>query len=147
MSNFSAAIQTFNFENDQPIRIIIGDDGEPHWIGADVCRALQIRNSSDALSRLDDDERGEVGIADVTGRKQDQIAITESGVYSLIIRSRTERSKSFRRWVTSEVLPAIRKTGKYEMSRPLTEEEEDDRTTMLLETMLRDHRKVLALQK
>jgi prophage antirepressor-like protein len=111
-----SAIQTFNFDADHPIRVIIGDDGEPRWIGTDVCRALGIKTTQNAYQRLDDDEKG-VHTVDTPGGPQELIIINESGVYSLIMRSRTERAKAFRKWVTSEVLPAIRQTGRYEMVR------------------------------
>lgn len=102
-----------HFFADQPVRSI-ERGGEPWFVGLDVCRVLKIANSRDALSRLDDYERDDVGITDAIGREQATIMINESGLYSLILRSRTPAAKAFKRWVTTEVLPAIRKTGRYE---------------------------------
>jgi len=87
-------------------------NGEPWRVLADVCKVLEIRNSRDAGDRLDDDERGSV-LVDTLGGLQSMTAINESGLYSLILTSRKPSAKRFKKWVTSEVLPAIRKTGGY----------------------------------
>jgi len=106
------ALQVFETEDNFDFRII-DRDGEPWFVLADVCRALEIANPRDAASRLDDDEKDAVGIADTIGRQQSQTIINESGLYSLILSSRKEGAKKFKKWVTSEVLPSIRKTGAY----------------------------------
>lgn len=82
------------------------------FVAADVCRALEISNSRDAVARLDDDEKG-VGSADTLGGKQGMQIINEPGLYTLVLGSRKPEAKTFKRWVTHEVLPAIRKTGSY----------------------------------
>ncbi|WP_127078355.1 BRO family protein [Rhodomicrobium lacus] len=105
-----SAVTAFDFE-ELPVRVILRD-GQPWFILADVCRVLDIANSRDAASRLDEDEKG-VGTTDTLGGKQSQITINESGLYSLILTSRKENAKRFKKWVTSEVLPAIRRTGEY----------------------------------
>jgi prophage antirepressor-like protein len=87
-------------------------DGEPWFVAKDVCDILNISNSSDALSRLDDDEKG-VANTDTLGGKQEMAIINESGLYSLILTSRKPEAKAFKKWITSEVLPTIRKTGSY----------------------------------
>jgi hypothetical protein len=87
----------------------------PWFCGKDVCEALSISNHKDALSRLDDDEKDGVGITDPMGRSQTATFINESGLYNLIFQSRKPEAKSFRKWVTSEVLPTLRSTGKYEL--------------------------------
>ena len=92
-------------------------DGEPWFIAADVCEALAISNNRDALSRLDDDEKG-VANTDTPGGQQQMTIINESGLYSLILTSRKPEAKKFKKWVTSEVLPAIRRTGRYEQAAP-----------------------------
>ena len=86
--------------------------GDPWFVAKDVCECLDLANSRDAVSRLDDDEKG-VGKADTLGGSQDMTLISESGLYTLIMRSNKPEAKVFRKWVTSEVLPSIRKTGKY----------------------------------
>lgn len=80
----------------------------------DVCRVLDISNHNDAMSTLDEDEKG-VAISDPLspGGAQQVRTVSESGLYALIFRSRKEQAKVFRRWVTGEVLPAIRRTGSY----------------------------------
>ena len=83
----------------------------------DVCAALGITNNRDALSHLDDDEKGVV-IADTLGGKQRMTTVSESGLYLLILRSRKPEAKVFRRWVTQEVLPSIARTGGYIMTKP-----------------------------
>ena len=94
------------------VRAVIGPDGEPRFVAADVCRVLDIGNVSDAVRRLDDDERGLDSI-DTPNGCQFMTLVTESGLYSLVMGSRKPEAKRFKRWVTSEVLPAIRKTGSY----------------------------------
>lgn len=96
-----------------PIDVVTDEDGAPWFVGRQVCKVLGIRNSKDALGRLDDDERRGVGIADLIGRVQEQTTINEPGIYSLILRSRKPEAKRFKRWVTHEVLPQIRRTGSF----------------------------------
>ena len=90
-------------------------DGEPWFVLADVCRELDIKNVSDAASRLDEDEKG-IAQTDTLGGRQNVRIINESGLYSLILRSDKPAAKKFKKWVTSEVLPSIRKTGGYSIS-------------------------------
>ena len=89
-------------------------DGEPLFYLVDVCKVLDIQNPSKVAQRLDDDERTKLEL----GRQGETNFITESGLYAVILRSDKPNAKSFRRWVTSEVLPSIRKTGGY--NKPLT---------------------------
>lgn len=92
-------------------------EGEPWFVLADVCKVLEIRNSGDAAARLDDDEKADVGITDTSSggvqQSRSMIVINESGLYSLIMTSRKPQAKRFKKWVTAEVLPTIRKTGSY----------------------------------
>ena len=90
-------------------------DGNPWFVGKDVCEALTIGNNRMALERLDDDEKG-VSSIDTPGGNQELSIINESGLYSLILTSRKPEAKKFKKWVTSEVLPAIRKTGSYSLA-------------------------------
>jgi hypothetical protein len=94
-----------------------GTPSSPLFVAADVCAALEIKNNRDAVDALDDDEKG-VAIADTPGGKQNVTVITESGLYALIFKSRKESARRFRRWVTQEVLPAIRKEGFYVPTAP-----------------------------
>jgi len=107
-------------ENCQLRTALIG--GIPHFVARDVCDALDISNSRDAVAQLDNDERADVGITDTSSiRKPGQRAtqtmacITESGLYALIFTSRKPAARAFRKWVTSVVLPALRRTGMYSM--------------------------------
>lgn len=96
---------------DHPVRII-EQDGEPWFVAKDVCEILEIRNSRSSIALLDEDERG-VHSMDTPSGKQEMTVVSEAGLYSLILKSRKPEAKAFRRWVTHEVLPAIRKTGAY----------------------------------
>ncbi|EZH67913.1 hypothetical protein DH09_08295 [Bacillaceae bacterium JMAK1] len=107
--------KVFDYQNKQVRTVII--DEEVWFVAKDVCEVLEIRNSRDAVNRLDDDEKGVVN-TDTLGGSQAIQAINESGLYSLIFTSRKKEAKSFKKWVTKDVLPAIRKTGKYDQSKP-----------------------------
>lgn len=87
-------------------------DGEPWFVAADVCHALDIGNPSDALNRLDDDERTLVSIEGASNGKPVN-GVNEPGLYSLVLGSRKPEAKAFKRWITHEVIPAIRKHGGY----------------------------------
>jgi prophage antirepressor-like protein len=106
---------TFNQSN-QPIRVEVINN-EPWFVAKDVCMAIAIEKHRDAMSRIDDDERGSV-VVDTLGGRQSMTAVNESGLYNLIFQSRKPEAKSFRKWVTSEVLPSIRKTGGYKPGLP-----------------------------
>lgn len=104
--------------NTNAIRIVMKDD-DPWFVAADVCAVLDIKNPSDAIKALDDDEclTLDIGEGQKIGRggAQKFNIINESGLYALILRSRKPEARKFRKWVTSEVLPSIRKTGQYVM--------------------------------
>ncbi|ELH0989206.1 ORF6C domain-containing protein [Staphylococcus pseudintermedius] len=106
-------LQTFNFE-ELPVRTLTVDD-EPYFVGKDVANILGYSNTRDALNRHVDNEDKDVVKLDTLGGKQNQTLINESGLYSLIFSSKLDSAKRFKRWVTSEVLPAIRKTGTYQV--------------------------------
>jgi len=99
---------------------VVGDSENPLFVAKDVCNALGLTNVSDSLSKLDDDEKG-IEIIDTLGGSQKMSVITESGLYALIMRSNKKESKLFRKWVTGEVLPSIRKTGSYEKPMSMAE--------------------------
>lgn len=90
----------------------IEQNGEPWFVAADVCRALEIANSRDALTRIDEDEKGVV-LTDTRGGAQTVATVNEPGLYSLVLGSRKPEAKAFKRWITHEVIPSIRKTGGY----------------------------------
>ena len=107
-----AKVFTFNASN-QNIRVQM-KDGEPWFVAKDVCDALTIGNSRDAVNRLDDDEKAMSVLPTQFGDKEMNL-VSESGLYNLIFQSRKPEAKAFRKWVTSEVLPTLRKTGRYEL--------------------------------
>ena len=88
-------------------------NGQPWFVAVDVCRALEIQNHKDAIRRLDDDEKSGVVLTDPHGRAQETNCINEPGLYSLVLGSRKPEAKAFKRWVTHEVIPSIRKHGAY----------------------------------
>lgn len=100
-------IKTWNYENSE-IRTI-EKNGEPWWVLADVCKALEISNPSKVAQRIDEDERSNFKL----GRQGEAVVINESGLYAVILRSDKPQAKPFRKWVTSEVLPTIRRHGAY----------------------------------
>lgn len=109
-------LSTFSFES-KPIRTL-AINNEPWFVAKDLCNAINISNYRDAIERLDEDEKG-VALTDTLGGQQEMNIVSESGMYTLILRCRDAVKKGsvphrFRKWVTAEVLPAIRKTGKYE---------------------------------
>jgi prophage antirepressor-like protein len=110
-SQGATAPTVFKFQETHQLRVI-AIEGEPWFIAVDVCKVLDITNNRNAFARLDDDEKG-VCLMDTLGGKQKASIINESGLYPLILGSRKPEAKPFKRWVTHEVLPAIRKTGRY----------------------------------
>lgn len=103
-------LQIFNNEEFGEVRtVLVGN--EPMFCLADICRALDISNPSKVAQRLDEDERTKLEL----GRAGETNFITESGLYAVILRSDKPNAKKFRKWVTAEVLPSIRKTGSYSM--------------------------------
>lgn len=103
--------QLFNFKGQQVRTVTIND--EPYFVGKDVAMILGYSNTRDTLSRHVDDEDKGVAKLDTLGGRQNQTIINESGLYSLILGSKLPTAKEFKHWVTSEVLPAIRKHGAY----------------------------------
>jgi len=108
------SLQIYTFQN-RPVRVA-GSPDAPLFVAADVCRILEIANPRDAVSSLEDDEKLTVANPDgQTGHGGAQFfnVVTESGLYALVFKSRKPEAKAFQKWVTSEVLPSIRKTGAY----------------------------------
>lgn len=102
-------LQIFNYQ-DTPVRTVLVDD-EPWFVLADLCKVLGIRQYR--TDRLDDDMIRNHPIVDSLGRTQNSTVVSESGMYEVVIRSDKSEAAAFRRWITTEVLPAIRKTGGY----------------------------------
>lgn len=116
----SADLTPFLFE-DHPVRTI-QQGGQPWFVAADICRCLEIKQATRAVENLDEDERAEVSLTHTSSNDvvQDRsfLIVSESGLYALILRSRKAVTPGtvqhrFRKWITSEVIPAIRKTGGY----------------------------------
>lgn len=109
-------IQVFQSAQFGQVRTTIRD-GEPWFVAADVCKVLEIGNPSQALANLDDDEKMTIsnneGHSGQRGGAQMMNIINEPGLYSLVIRSRKPEAKAFKRWITHEVIPSIRKSGGY----------------------------------
>lgn len=103
-------LQIFSYEG-QEVRTV-QKDGAPWWVLRDVCDVLDINNSRMVAERLDEDEKG-VSTIDTLGGEQELTVISESGLYNVILLSRKPQAKKFKRWVTHEVLPSIRKVGLY----------------------------------
>ena len=111
--------QIFSKENLGSVRTIFANN-EVWFCAKDVCGILEIKNVTQAVQRLDEDERSMFNI----GRQGNTNFVNESGLYTLILRSDKKEAKPFRKWITSEVIPAIRKTRKYEeKKKPLTQAE------------------------
>lgn len=121
MNNAKNAVRVFQFEDSAKVRTItIGN--EIWFVAKDVCAVLGLSNPRVAVSTLDEDEKG-VRKVYTPGGTQETNIISESGLYALVIRSNKPNAKRFRKWVTQEVLPSIRRTGKYEA--PAAPEEEE----------------------
>ncbi|HCJ0463683.1 phage antirepressor protein [Acinetobacter baumannii] len=102
-------VSVFNF-NQNEVRTIVKEDGEIWFVLSDVCNVLEIGNPSDAARRLDNDE---VTLDTIEGNHRPTNLVNESGLYSLVLTSRKPEAKQFKKWVTSDVLPSIRKNGGY----------------------------------
>lgn len=112
MTNLAA----FSF-NDNQVRVLM-IDGEPWFVVKDLCKTLDISNPSQALSRLDEDEKRSLSYSEVIILSDNPdttrlLAVSESGMFALVLSSRKPEARPFRKWVTSEVLPSIRKSGTY----------------------------------
>ena len=138
-------IQVFNY-NSVEVRTI-QNDGEPWFVLRDVCNVLGLGTPARVAERLDPDEVSQTHITDSMGRQQETTIINESGLYNVILRSDKPEAKPFRKWVTSEVLPTIRRHGLY--ATPDTVEKmlaDPDTTIKLLETIKQERAARLALE-
>lgn len=105
-------IQTFDFHN-APVHTLTDENGEPWFIAKDVCDILELNNVSQALARLDADEKSSIILNDGTPGNPNRAIVSESGLYALTLASRKTEAREFKRWVTHRVLPSIRKHGIY----------------------------------
>lgn len=108
------SIQAFDNSEFGQLRVIQDEGGEPWFVAKDVCDALELSNVTVALQRLDDDERAKCNL----GRQGDTNVVNEAGLYTLILGSKKKEAHAFKRWVTHDVLPSIRKSGGYMVARP-----------------------------
>lgn len=104
-------MQIFNYKRNQVRTVEL--NSEPWFVLKDVCAVLELGSAHKVADRLDEDERNQIPLTDAIGRKQETTIISESGLYNVILRSDKPEAKPFRKWVTAEVLPSIRKTGGY----------------------------------
>ncbi|MFD3263220.1 BRO family protein [Phenylobacterium ferrooxidans] len=122
---------------------VINRDGTPWFVLADICGVLLMGNPSMAASRLDEDEKGISIVDTLLGGPQQVVVINESGLYSLVLTSRKPAAKRFKKWVTAEVLPTIRRTGGYSQTssvdaiREAVDAAFHERLPMLIETIIR----------
>lgn len=135
-------IQVFSNSEFGQIRAIKDESGDPLFIAVDVCQALGLGQVTNALRRLDDDERTLISI-----KGHDVNAVNESGLYSLVLSSRKPEAKAFKRWVTHEVLPAIRKDGGYMVARDETPEETMARAVIMAQSTMERQKARIAAQE
>lgn len=110
------SIQVFENSEFGAIRVIKDEDGEPWFVASDIAKALGYGDATHMTRRLDDDEKG-LRLVETPGGEQQMTVITEAGMYSAILGSKVDGAKRFKRWVTHEVLPAIRRDGGYMVAR------------------------------
>ena len=128
------------FENSEFGAVRVVDmNGEPWFVARDVCECLELGNPRTSIALLDEDEKG-VHTMDTPGGAQEMSIVSEAGLYSLILRSRKPEAKAFKRWITHEVLPAIRKHGGYLTPAKLEEALTDPDTIIRLATNLKAER-------
>ena len=128
-------LQNFVFGNKQ-VRVL-EKNNEPWFVAKDVCDVLEIKNNRDAVNRLDEDEK-DVASTDTLGGSQSLTVINEPGLYTLILGSRKVEAKAFKRWVTHEVIPSIRKHGAYMTPETIQKVLTDPDTIIQLATNLKE---------
>lgn len=135
-------LQIFTYES-REVRTVMRD-GEPWFVLKDVCRVLDIADHKVVARRLEKDEVCQIPLADSMGRKQDTTIINESGLYNVILRSDKPEAKPFRKWVTAEVLPSIRRTGSYSTDQTLPDSQKAYQLVVEAEAKLNNSRARLA---
>lgn len=119
-------------------------NGEPWFVAADVCKALDLNNNRMAIERLDADEKG-VSSIDTPGGKQELTIVNEPGLYALVLGSRKPEAKAFKRWITHDVIPTIRKHGAYMTPETIEKVLSDPDTIIKLATDLKEERERTAI--
>lgn len=144
-------LKIWNYNNSEVRTVTVNN--EPWWVLTDVCKVLELSNATKVAQRLEEDERSNFKL----GRQGEATIINESGLYSVILRSDKPQAKPFRKWVTSEVLPSIRKTGMYATDELLNNpdlaikaftalKEEREKTKALTETVAIQQQQILELK-
>lgn len=128
----------FDFDNHQ-LNVVINEANEPLFIAKDICDILDLKNPTQAMNQLDDDEKLTY-VLDRSGQKRTVNLLTESGLYSLVLRSNKPEAKKFKKWITSEVLPSIRKHGAYITENKLDELLGNPDLIISLATQLKEER-------
>lgn len=139
-------LQIFNNKEFGEIRTVV-IDSEPWFVGKDVAEALGYSNSRKAIQDHvdDEDKRDGVTIRDAIGREQNPIVINESGLYSLVLSSKLQTAKQFKRWITSEVIPSVRKNGGYISGQEnLTDEELLSKALLVAQNKIADRDRIIA---
>ncbi|MGK4034064.1 phage antirepressor [Pediococcus acidilactici] len=132
-------LQNFNFEGNEVRTVLI--NGEPYFVGKDIADVLGYLNTRDALSKhVDEEDKNSVAIHDGKKGNPNQVVINESGMYSLVLSSKLPNAKKFKRWVTNEVLPSIRKHGAYMTDEKIEEALLNPDTIINLATQLKEER-------
>ncbi|WP_402465674.1 phage antirepressor KilAC domain-containing protein [Isoptericola aurantiacus] len=117
----STSLTPFDFDG-QAVRVVTDEQGEPWFVLADLCRILSIANVGNVLARLADDEKGSIRLTDGTPGTPNRATVNEAGMWTVILRSDSPAAEPVRRWVTHDVLPAIRKTGSYAVAPALPQD-------------------------
>jgi len=110
----ATSVQVFNNEQFGEVRVAVNETGEPIFCLADLCKVLDL-TATKVSQRLSDDVLSKHPIVDSLGRKQQASFVNEDGMYDVVLDSRKPEARVFRKWITSEVLPSLRKNGKYEL--------------------------------
>ena len=132
-------IKQFVYDDILPVRVI-DQDGEPYFVLRDVCEVLEISQPTRVAERLDEDEVRLTHVTDSLGREQQTYIVNESGLYSVILRSDKPQAKQFKKWVTSEVIPSIRKHGAYMTADTIEKTLTDPDYLIRLATTLKEER-------
>lgn len=128
-------VKQFSNEQFGELRVVQDEQGEPWFVAKDVCDALGLGRQHDSTRYLDDDEKGE-GLVNTSSGVQTMVTVSEPGLYRLILKSRKPEAKAFQRWVTHEVLPAIRRDGGYMVARDETPEETMARALLIAQSTI-----------
>jgi prophage antirepressor-like protein len=139
------AIEVFNFEDVKNITVIVDEQGEPWWVAKEVCDALGIVNTGNAVGRLDEDEKSYIRRTDLgLNPGKDMVIVNEPGLYELTFTSKKPSAKVFKRWIKRDVLPTIRKSGGYIVgAEEMTDTQILDRALKIRETQVEQLQKKL----